>query len=308
MLRPPNQPGRNKSKKFEAVYPLLDPQSPSGFTHTLVWGGNNADLKPETARSWMIGAKWSPPSSPGAYIDIHYYNINSFNQILPTIQLLPVDLFSNPQYNYLINRNVTKTYLDNVCSRAVFMGPTGACESSDIGAVVDLRLRSAETVKTDGIDLQALFRRATMIGDLSAFLEATYILHFKATTAPGTDFANFRNTAHNPMAIRLRGVFRWEGRHFSISPAVNLDGSYTDTDSVPSRPVGAWMTWDMVLGYKADTVGEAIGGRSTISLRALNVFNRQPPFVNNNLTLSGYDPENGDLLGRRILLRLDHEW
>jgi outer membrane receptor protein involved in Fe transport len=68
------------------------------------------------------------------------------------------------------------------------------------------------------------------------------------------------------------------------------------------------MTWDLVVGYKASSLDELIGGTTTISLRGLNVLNRQPPFLNNSLSFTGYDPENGDLLGRRVSLRLEHEW
>jgi outer membrane receptor protein involved in Fe transport len=143
---------------------------------------------------------------------------------------------------------------------------------------------------------------------MSVNLQATYILHFKETQAPGAGFISYRNTAHNPTAVRLRSVFRWENQHVSVSPAVNLQGSYMDTDSLPNRPVGAWTTWDLVVGYKLEALDAVIPGTTTVSLRGLNIFNKQPPFLNNGISFSGYDPENADLLGRRISLRLEHEW
>jgi len=39
-----------------------------------------------------------------------------------------------------------------------------------------------------------------------------------------------------------------------------------------------------------------------------NVFNKQPPFLNNDVGAVAYDPENADLLGRRVSLNLRHEW
>jgi len=307
MFRPPNLPDLNESINYAAVYPLPDPASKTGYTNTLVWGGNNADLQPETANSWMLGIKWSPPWQPGISLDAQYYKILSFHQILPT-QLLPINIFSQPQYSYLLTRDVTPAAVADICSRALFMGATGQCQNPDIGAIVDLRLRSAETVKTDGIDLKALFRHETPVGEMSVNLQATYILHFKETQAPGAGFISYRNTAHNPTAVRLRSVFRWENQHVSVSPAVNLQGSYMDTDSLPNRPVGAWTTWDLVVGYKLEALDAVIPGTTTVSLRGLNIFNKQPPFLNNGISFSGYDPENADLLGRRISLRLEHEW
>jgi len=55
-------------------------------------------------------------------------------------------------------------------------------------------------------------------------------------------------------------------------------------------------------------LGNVIGGDTTISLRGFNVFNKQPPFLNNDVGAVGYDPENADLLGRRVSLKIEHEW
>jgi len=304
MFRPPNLPDLNESINSAEVFSLPDPKSPTGYTNALIWGGNNANLSPETARGWMLGMKYSPPEFS---LDAQYFNIVSFHQIIPT-QALPLTVLSDPQYSYLYTRNVTPAALADVCSRALFVGVADQCQSPGIGAIVDLRLRAAETVKTDGFDFKGLYRWGTSNGELSLNLQATYILHFKETLAPGDDFISFRNTPHNPTALRLRGVFRWENQRVSVSPAVNLHGSYTDTISNPNRPVGSWMTWDLIVGYKASSLDELIGGTTTISLRGLNVFNRQPPFLNNSLSFTGYGPENGDLLGRRVSLRLEHEW
>ena len=51
-----------------------------------------------------------------------------------------------------------------------------------------------------------------------------------------------------------------------------------------------------------------VGDRTTIHLRGANVFNKQPPFLNNDVGAVAYDPENADLLGRRVSLNLRHEW
>jgi len=307
MFRPPNMPDLNESINYAAVFPLPDPTSATGYTNSLIWGGNNADLRPETAHSWMAGIKFSPQSDPRFSIDAQYFNIVSFNQILPT-QLLPLTLFSDPQYSYLYTRKVLPAAVTDICSHALFMGAAGDCQNSDIGAIVDLRLRSAETVKTDGVDFKILRRWETPVGEVSANLQATYVLHFKQTQAPGDDFVSYRNTPHYPTALRLRSVFRWENQWLSVSPALNLQSSYTDTISVPNRPVGAWTTWDLVVAYKASQLDDLIGGNTTVSLRGLNVFNKQPPFLNNNVSFVGFDPENADLLGRRVSLRLEHEW
>jgi len=308
MFRPPNMPDLNESINYSAVYPLADPKSPTGFTNALIWGGNNADLRPETARSWMAGIKFSPQWDSRLSVDAQYFNIVSLNQLLPPQQVLPLTLFSDPEYTYLYTRDVTPTTVSHICSHSMFLGGRGECQNSDIGAIVDLRLRSAETVKTDGVDFKMLRRWGIPGGELSANVQATYVLHFEETQAPGGAFVSYRNTPHNPTALRLRSVFRWENPWFSVSPAMNLQSSYTDTISIPNRPVGAWTTWDLVVAYKASRLDDLIHGNTTISLRGLNIFNKQPPFLNNNVSFVGFDPENADLLGRRVSLRFEHEW
>jgi len=307
MFRPPNLPDLNESVNYAALYPLADPKSPTGYTTALIWGGNNANLSPETAHSWMLGLKFSPPGHPNLSVDAQYFDIVSAHQILPT-EVLSLNLFSDPQYSYLFTRDVTASALARICSHTAFMGPVDACQRANIGAIVDLRLRSAETVRTDGIDLKALLGRDTRFGRFSANLQATYVLQFGETRVPGGELISYRNTPHNPTAVRLRGVFGWRNQRFSVSPAVNLQGSYEDNVDTPNRPVGPWMTWDLVLGYKLRLLDKAIGGDSTISLRGFNVFNRQPPFLNNDVGAIGYDPENADLLGRRVSLKIEHQW
>jgi len=51
-----------------------------------------------------------------------------------------------------------------------------------------------------------------------------------------------------------------------------------------------------------------VRGAATISLRDFNVFNKQPPFLNDDVGSVGYDPENADLLGRRLSLKIELEW
>jgi outer membrane receptor protein involved in Fe transport len=307
LFRPPNLPDLNESVNYAALYSLADPKSATGYTTALIRVGNNADLSPESAHSWMLGLKFLPSAYPNLSVDAQYFNIVSAHQVLPT-EVLPFNLFMDSQYNYLFTRNVTAPALANICSHTTFVGPAGECQSPNIGAIVDLRLRSAETVKTDGFDLKSLYGLDTPIGRFSMNLQATYVLHFGEAVTPGGALINYRNTPHNPTAMRLRGVFGWRNQHFSVSPAFNLQGSYEDNVSTLNRPVGAWATWDLVLGYKLDPLDKVIGGDSTISLRGFNVFNQQPPFLNNAVGAVGYDPENADLLGRRVSLKIEHQW
>jgi iron complex outermembrane receptor protein len=307
LFRPPNLPDLNEATNISQVFLLADPKSPSGYTKALVWGGNNSALRPETAHSFTLGLSYTPPSNSNLTVEANYYHILSDNRIM-SVQTLPRTVFSDPQYSYLVTRNVSSATLADVCSHSQFMGIQSQCLDPSLGALVDLRLRNVETLKTDGIDVTSRYGGSTPIGVLGMNLTATYILHYKQADTPGADLVSYRNTPHYPTALRLRGLFNWESHGFSFSPAINLQSSYTDTESTPNRPVSAWMTWDMVLGYEPAPLDARWSGQTTFSLRSYNVFNRQPPFLNNGLSFIGYDPENGNLLGRRVSLAIEHRW
>jgi len=307
LFRPPNLPDLNEAPNISEVFLLPDPKSPSGYTRALVWGGNNSSLRPETAHSWTLGLTASPASHPNFTADAGYFNIVASNRIIPA-QPLPLTLLSDPQYGYLFTRNVTSAARADVCAHSQFIGAQDQCLGSDIGALVDLRLRNVETLRTDGFDFSGRYGRATPIGTFGVNLTATYVLHYQEAETPGGGLVEYRNTPHNPTALRLRGLFNWENRGLSVSPAINFQSSYTDMDSIPRRPVSSWMTWDLVLGYKARPLQLLRAEKTTLSLRGFNVFNKQPPFLNNSVSTIGYDPENGNLLGRRVSLAIEHKW
>lgn len=308
MFRPPNLSDLNESLNYAAVYVLPDTSSSTGYTTALFQGGNNAALSPETAHSWTVGLKFSPTYEPNFSIDLQYYNIVLFNQVQQP-PALPPDLFSLPQYNYLITRNVAPDTLASICSHVPkFVGPSDQCRSTDISAIVDLRLRSAQTVRTDGLDLKSLYAYDSPIGLLRLSLQSTYILRFKEVQTPGGPLISYRNTPHYPTAFRLRSVLGWERGRFFASPALNFQGRYFDNVSTPNRPIHSWSTIDLVVGYRLEPLSKVMKGDTTLSLRAFNVFNKQPPFVNNGYDLVGYDPENADLLGRRLSLKIEYEW
>jgi len=306
-FRPPNLPDLDEAIDYAQVSPMPDPKSKTGYTQTLIWGGNNAGLSPETARVWMAGLQFSPLSISGLSLELQYYNIVSSHQVVPGV-FPTLALLSDPQYSYLVTRDITAPHLAYICSHSSFIGVAAQCLSPDIGAILDLRLRSAETVKTDGFDLRGQYGLDTRLGRFNTELQSTYVLHFAQSLAPEGAWVNFRNTPHNPLAIRVRGVLGWEKQQAFASTAFNLKGRYKDNFSVPERPVSAWLTWDLTVGYRFRPSDEAKSGHTMVALHGLNIFNEQPPFLDNAVGVVGYDPENADLLGRRVSLSIEHEW
>lgn len=307
LFRPPNLPDLNEAPNVSEIFVLPDSKSAAGFTPVLVVTGNNSGLRPETAHSWTLDLTFAPPSDPNFSVTGSYFNIISSNRVF-SLTPLPIAVLDDPQYAYVTERNVTSAARESVCSHSQFIGTQSQCLGSEIGAIVDLRLRNMERLETDGFDLSGHYGRDTPIGVLGVNFAATYFLHYKEAKTPDSTLVEYRNTDHNPPALRLRGLFNWERHDLSVSPAINFQSGYTDIDSIPNRPVSSWMTWDLVLRYTLRPFDLPQGGETTVSLRGQNVFNKQPPFLNNSYSAIGYDPENGDLLGRRVSLAIQHRW
>ena len=303
-FRPPNLTDLNESPNISQIFVLHDPSSLTGVSRALVWTGNNSSLRAETARSWSLGADFSPTSLPDLALGLNYFHIFASNQVIP-MQALSPNVFSDPRYSYIVTRNPSDGQRTDVCEHSQFLGVQDQCLGAPVDAVVDLRIHDVGSLETDGLDFNSKFAHETAHGMVGANISATYTMHFKFSDAPGRQLISYRNTPHYPMILRLRSAFSWDWRGFFASPAVNFQSGYVDTLSVPNRTVNPWATWDLVVGYKLRIQQP---GQLGVSLRGLNIFNQQPPFLNNNVSTVGYDPENGDLLGRRVSLAVEYRW
>jgi outer membrane receptor protein involved in Fe transport len=119
---------------------------------------------------------------------------------------------------------------------------------------------------------------------------------------------NIVSTQSNPINIRARGSASWTRRGFGVSTFLNFENRYRDTLSVPNRGVSPWTTVDLQLSYEttADTLGWL--GRTQFVLNTQNLFDANPPFLNNSAVGLGYDQENGDLYGRMVSFEVRKRW
>jgi iron complex outermembrane recepter protein len=305
LYRAPDLPDLTEAVNLSAAFLLPDTHSSTGMTNALVWIGGNQDLKPESAKAWNLALRYAPDANPELSASLGFFHIVFANRIRET-QDLPVDVLSNPQYASLIDRNVTQSLREAVCSRSTFIGLPQDCLNAPIGAVVDLRMRNLESLSTDGFDLRGHYGREAGGGMLRLKLAGTYILHYREQDSSTSPVLELRNTPHYPLNLRVSGSVSWEARRFSSSLSVNFQNAYRDP--VADRGVSSWTTLDGSVGFT--TLRGSLPGdtQSEIFLSGLNLLNRSPPFLNNSLTAIGYDPENGALDGRRISINLRHRW
>ena len=306
-FKPPNLTDMVAASSQSVISRVNDPSSPTGQSKVLTLFGANPNLRPETARSWTLGADFALQSAPRLSFALTYFNIDYTNRIDEAL-INPADVLTQPSFAWLVTRNVTPAELSTACAQTVFQGPQQACPTSGITTILDNRLRNIAQLKTDGIDLISRYSFENQRGRFDFGLNATYLFRYSQSNTPSSPLENIVSTQSNPINLRARGSAAWARRGFGVATFVNFENSYRDTLSVPNRGISPWTTIDLQLSY--DTPADAPGWlvNTRFALSAQNLFNVYPPFLNNSAVGLGYDQENADLYGRIVTLEIRKRW
>jgi iron complex outermembrane recepter protein len=306
-LRPPSLTDLNETLNIVVPQVLADPRSAAGQTVALVWAGNNASLREERANSWTVGMDFNPESLQGLSVGLTLFDI-AFKDRIQDTAFAP-DVLTNPRYSGLVTLNPDPAFVDSVCNHSIFfLGSKSTCMALGAGAIVDLRVHNVETLRTRGIDFDAKYEMQGRYGQLDFVVDGTYLLKFDLAEGNGSPATELLNTQTNPINLRLKTTVAWSGPRLGGSVSVNYSNSYQDTASVPNVPVAAWTTIDAQIRYRLGS-GDAGWLESTqLELNALNLLNRDPPFLNNQAVGIGYDQENADPFGRIISLLIRKKW
>lgn len=303
LFRAPSLADVTESNNFSGLYTLEDPRSATGYTTALVWGGSNANLRPETARSVSFGTAYSPQSIANLQMALSYFDF-VFNHRIQETSGLPLDALSDPKYAWWVTRGISPTQQAAVCSRSFYNGIQSECATANVGALVDIRLHNSQTLKTKGILFSTHYRFDLPLGQMTFGLNSTYVLRYALANAPTDPLQDLRNTPHNPPGFKSRGSLTWNDRDVWISSFVNYQQGYRDPQT--GRAVSSWTTLDATLGVTLSESGDH-SGRTQIVVRGSNLFNRDPPLLIDYVG-RGYDPENADPYGRRVTLTLQRRW
>jgi len=306
-FKPPNLTDLAISGSQSGIANFTDPGSPTGQTSVLSLFGTNSTLHPETARSWTIGTDFVVPTVPNLLVSMTYFNVTYSNRITDA-QITP-DALLQPSLAWLFTKNATPAQLAAACQQTVFLqGTTQDCLNSGATIIVDDRLRNIAMLKTNGLDLIGKYSADNRAGRFNFGLNATYLFRYAQSNTPTSPLDNIVSTQNNPINLRARGSAGWERRGFGAAGFINFENSYRDTVSVPSRGVSPWTTIDLQLSYQtpADTIGWL--GNTQIALNVQNLFNVNPPFLNNAAVGIGYDQENADLYGRLVSFEVRKRW
>jgi len=309
-FRAPNLPDLDESTNATFLIPVTDPISPTGSTFSLLRFGGNAKLRNETATSWTVGVDYTPERVPDFNIGLTYFNIAFRDRILAPQNALDV-LTQETRNAGIIIRNPSSAQINALCQAAQFEGDPASCGLLPIGAIIDGRMNNRARTKVDGLDLTVSYGMDTVrAGRFNFQLNANYLLHFKDALSRASAFTDIVDTIHNPVDFRLRASLSWQNdRGVSATVFANYTDSYRDNVSQPERRINSWTTIDATLTYNLEDNSSLKALQGVIlSLSVQNIFDTDPPFVNNALESLGYDPANADPLGRFISFNITKKW
>ena len=309
-FRAPNLPDLAEINNATFLIPVEDPTSPTGSSFSLLRFGGNSDLSNETATTWTVGVDFTPEVLPEFNVDLTYFNIEFRNRILAPENALAV-LTEEERNSGIIIRNPTSAQIDALCNADEFKGDPASCGFLPIGAIIDGRMNNTARTKVDGLDLSITYGFDTEnAGRFDFRINGNYLLHFREAFNEVTPFADLVDTVHNPVDFRMRNSLSWsDGQGLSATVFVNYTDSYKDDDSDPNRKIDSWTTVDATLTYSLDDRLANVGLDNTIfSLSVQNLFDANPPFVNNSFESLGYDPANADPLGRFVSFNITKKW
>lgn len=306
--RPPTLADLDESRNEVALVSLPDRAMAGGLAPTLLLDGGNAAAKEEYAKSWRLGVDFTSAAVSGLSASATYFATTITNQLQSTTAT--ATLLTDPYYSAIVTRNPTAAEVSSVCSHALYtQGTTTSCAVSTVAAIVDLRIRNLATTVTSGVDFRAAYRHDTDLGEVEFVLNGTWILTFAERQIPGEPLTSLLNTQNHPVDLRLRPEAGWKLAGVHAVTAVNFTDRYWDAGSTPMRRVGAWTTVDLELSYEVPAPSEDSWLHGlTLRIDAQNVFNVNPPFLNNQVVDIGYDQENATPYGRVAVLKVSWRW
>jgi outer membrane receptor protein involved in Fe transport len=309
-FKAPNLPDLDENQVISYIVSLPDPQSPTGRSPVLAWLGENRDLKPESATTWSAGIKWSPDLAWRPSFDLSYFSIH-FKDRIQSAPLVDSFLTDPVRFAGIVTRNPTLAQRANVCSRGDYLGNFGTtpgdCLNAPIAAIVDARLNNTLESTTRGLDLLGTMEVDSDWGRFGFNSNVSYVLEFSEAQTPTVAAVSLVDTVSNPLRFKMRDSVSWNLDGLGAMATVNYAGSYRDNVSVPHRRVGSWTTLDLNLSYTVDVDTSGWLSGCTFSLNVQNLFDTDPPFVNNSAGVA-YDRENADLLKRFVSLRVQKSW
>lgn len=248
--------------------------------------GGNPNLKPETAKTWTAGAEFSPEFAPGLTLSATYFNIDYKNQIIALRGTSGI--LTNPLYASFVTLNPSAAQVQALLGSGLPINQ--AINASAVSFIVDGRRQNLGESRIHGFDFGANY--AMDLGDvkLDGGVQGTIFTKYLFSPVTGAPFTNVINTINYPQKFRMQADIGATFDKYHARVTLNHLSGYYNTGVTPYQHVSAYNTVDLYLG--AD-----ITSRYSLAIDVRNLFNRNPPFVDQT---RGYDPQSTNPIPREI--------
>lgn len=283
---------------------IVDPTSSTGRSNGLSIAGGNPDLDPEKATTFTAGFDLDPPAIAGLHASGTFYSIKDSN-LIGFLQGSTTFLIQEALYGQFITRNPSAAQVQAVLASGLPV--QGVINPSQVRFILDGRRQNFGETRMQGIDFSLDYTLATRAGAFSAGVFGTYLTRLKnkaATTAP---FRDVRGDINWPSTFRARGNLGWKDGPYSLQSFINYVNAYDNNLVTPIQRVSSYTTVDLALVMDLSGTTDGILGGTTLALTAQNVFDRQPPFVNNPAGY-GWDPQVAGSIGRLVSLTVTRKF
>jgi len=264
--------------------------------------GGNIGLKPETARTFTVGAVLQPRFAKDVTATVDYYLINVDKAIIN----LTSDVILNSCYPG--EAGVESQYCDRIR------------RDSD-GFIVNISdpLTNVGGDLTGGMDFSLRYSPQTPYGRVGLSADATWLQMFNRTLAGGQVIKARNNYDLNAVYTDWRANLGVSWARDALAAAVNMrfingfqecqnndcqfDPTVENAVQPISRMVRDYYTFDANVSYDLELKSGTAGAQLGVN----NLFNAKPPLVANGF-LASSDAATYDFMGRYFFLRLTYNY
>ncbi|MBY8823357.1 TonB-dependent receptor [Sphingomonas colocasiae] len=302
---------------FGLPSPMPGVASPVGL---YIDAGVVSDLQPETAKILTFGTDIKPAPIPGLGLSITFVRIDYDNRISRGDTSRGTGFFFQPSlYPELFNFSPSRDDLSEILATArVAPGNVTGFDQSNLDAlvnnvdyIVDNRLRNIASSKQRALDAALSYQFALGRTEISLGGQATYILSYKARTAPSSGPISQINQFGKPADFRAMSYAGFRHDQFSARLSANYITGYDNPITPASPHIDDWLTLDLTASYRFAERSGPLKGLSAHFI-VQNLLDAAPPYVAELgpgttaglIEPIGHDPANASPIGRFISLEL----
>ncbi len=253
-----------------------DPLRGAAQVGTMLLFGGNANLMPEKARTFSLGADVRPSFAPGLTASATFYDIK-YRDVIGTPSGLGALVFTDPTFAALVLRDPTDEQVSAAISDTVPFFYTFSAVP-EIGNILDLRQGNFGIRRTNGIDFDVRYRRDAGFGTVFGGIAGNYILKYRTQLSPTSLVSNSLD-AGIPRTT-LRTTLGLTAGPVTLVNFVNHRSGVTASFATPTGSslyhAKSYTTVDLRLSLKLPDTGFMKG--TEIGLQINDLFDKRPPY------------------------------